>query len=751
MASVDLETLRDLFKKASDRSTPGTVYQPGQQSSDADRPARTNIPLALGLRDSHASRLMHPLPTPPSSRNHSWNEDSQNLVAYRDAKVANALEQPPPYIASPQTIADDYERHWNPTDSLRLGIPPVQYINESPFMESVEDLEMPETTKATCPDCGADFASTTARNGHLLLQKCRKKRAKPIAEIEIRGQPIDSEPSNATIKQTRYSLRSTAPPLLVLSPDSTSTGGLTVEQTPRGRVALVPVGKCGLVPEEMPYDRSDMSDGESFETSSGSEGPNSPPCLAASRRDALIDRTISWMITWIDLRLSVLAFQTHGTCEESPRRFCLPQTQTCGTTDGPNQKRRKGCYKGRRGPDDEDSDGEERVPPPSQGYDAVDNEIVEFACPFLKHNPRKYGQIRSCSASGWKAIFRLKEHLYRCHRLPSFQCIRCRMIFKSSEKLLQHSQADIACNVVRDDSTQEGISNEQLMKLKSRKRSREASSEHDRWIHVYKILFPDDYLIPSPYFQRGNSGKGQESLLTALREHVSRELPRLIRPRLEESVDATIREALGPDMLEGLVRDIFSQVLSTFPQQKLETPAAMFGENRKGEASQPTEMFPQLALPGSNSLAFHNVSTFDIESNASVAWVSSHHAGTERVEICQQEGQRIDNESLKWQVGCEGPTGVEPGPSDFLPAERLTHLPPAPGDNVVEASSLSDLFNFDDFRDEYAAWLGQAEEGSSHADSGYFSSLQSLESIDHMAGKGKGKEVVREPGEHDII
>lgn len=52
----------------------------------------------------------------------------------------------------------------------------------------------------------------------------------------------------------------------------------------------------------------------------------------------------------------------------------------------------------------------------------------------------------------------IREHLYRCHLLPLFQCIRCRMNFKSSEHLLQHSQADIACNVVRDDPGQEGIS-----------------------------------------------------------------------------------------------------------------------------------------------------------------------------------------------------------------------------------------------------------------------------------------------------
>lgn len=104
---------------------------------------------ALGLRDSQAAR---PLPTPPSTRNHSWSEDSQNSVAYGDAKVAHVLEKPPPYVVSPQTTVDDYERHNNPTDSLRLGIPPVQYIHESTFMESPEDLEIPEADQPPWAD-----------------------------------------------------------------------------------------------------------------------------------------------------------------------------------------------------------------------------------------------------------------------------------------------------------------------------------------------------------------------------------------------------------------------------------------------------------------------------------------------------------------------------------------------------------------------------------------------------------------------
>lgn len=32
-----------------------------------------------------------------------------------------------------------------------------------------------QAAKATCPNCGAEFTRTTARNGHLLHDKCKKK------------------------------------------------------------------------------------------------------------------------------------------------------------------------------------------------------------------------------------------------------------------------------------------------------------------------------------------------------------------------------------------------------------------------------------------------------------------------------------------------------------------------------------------------------------------------------------------------
>lgn len=248
---------------------------------------------------------------------------------------------------------------------------------------------------------------------------------------------------------------------------------------------------------------------------------------------------------------------------------------------------------------------------------------------------------------------------------------------------------------------------------------------------------------PHVDFQRGQSGEGQESFLTALRQHVGRELPRLIRPRLEESVDATIRDALGPDMLEGLVRDILGQVLETFSWHTPEATSSELNEKQKKIAYRAAESFPGLAQRGSDDLALHNVPTVGAEQNASEPWVFSNQEEMGQPESSQQASQRIDREAMQGQLGCGNLTGMELWPSSFPLADGFPYLLPITTENTGGGSALSDFFNFEDFQDECAAWLGQSEESSSHADSGY-SSLQFVDKMEDPVEKGKGKEVVRE-------
>lgn len=116
------------------------VYLPGDTTTSPAQ-LHTGEHNSIHVPELGGSSAIRPLPTPPDSRNHSWSEDSQNMVAYGDAKIANVPEQLPPYVVSPQTTFDDCERHHNTTDTVRLGIPPVKYIQENRFMESPEALE----------------------------------------------------------------------------------------------------------------------------------------------------------------------------------------------------------------------------------------------------------------------------------------------------------------------------------------------------------------------------------------------------------------------------------------------------------------------------------------------------------------------------------------------------------------------------------------------------------------------------------
>lgn len=107
------------------------------------------IHMPLEMEDSSAVGL---LPTPPSSRDHSRSDMSQNSVAYGDMRAARGPEQPPPYIVSPQTTVDGYQQLDVHTNNLRLDTTPFPYLQESLLMESPEDLDIPDLDRAPWAD-----------------------------------------------------------------------------------------------------------------------------------------------------------------------------------------------------------------------------------------------------------------------------------------------------------------------------------------------------------------------------------------------------------------------------------------------------------------------------------------------------------------------------------------------------------------------------------------------------------------------
>lgn len=101
-----------------------------------------------------------------------------------------------------------------------------------------------------------------------------------------------------------------------------------------------------------------------------------------------------------------------NTIEESRFPTGEGTTYDSKTTGPQSRKRRRNQGSGsERGADDGDGD---QSKPPSSKRPSPDNQPeydVRFACPFRKHNPRKYSIFsphRSCTVSGWKTISRVK-------------------------------------------------------------------------------------------------------------------------------------------------------------------------------------------------------------------------------------------------------------------------------------------------------------------------------------------------------
>ncbi|KAM0556473.1 hypothetical protein ACHAO7_002599 [Fusarium culmorum] len=129
-----------------------------------------------------------------------------------------------------------------------------------------------------------------------------------------------------------------------------------------------------------------------------------------------------------------------------------------------------------------------------------------FACPFYKHDPVKYKNSRSCVGPGWKSVHRVKEHIFRSHKLPEHQCPRCFKSFETDRALSEHSRSHVQCQLLSG-FAQEGINASQEKLLHVRAKKNNAAShvekvEEDRWSEMYKIIFPDEEQPSSPYYNR---------------------------------------------------------------------------------------------------------------------------------------------------------------------------------------------------------------------------------------------------------
>ncbi|KAI1374864.1 hypothetical protein F4677DRAFT_447131 [Hypoxylon crocopeplum] len=181
----------------------------------------------------------------------------------------------------------------------------------------------------------------------------------------------------------------------------------------------------------------------------------------------------------------------------------------------------------------------------------------KFACPFYKHDPKAHSKHRSCTGPGWTSLHRLKEHLYRVHRLPKHNCPRCNDPFEDARDLAEHLRADVLCEKLEVVLVQQGIDETTEAELKVRKKNCPGMTDEQRWRDIYIILFPtaNPKAIPSPYYDANDSlgltERAEE--WRRVKKRIQKELPKVVQKKVEKSF-----EKVGAEVLTGLpdiVRD----------------------------------------------------------------------------------------------------------------------------------------------------------------------------------------------------
>ncbi|KAF9878688.1 hypothetical protein CkaCkLH20_03588 [Colletotrichum karsti] len=132
----------------------------------------------------------------------------------------------------------------------------------------------------------------------------------------------------------------------------------------------------------------------------------------------------------------------------------------------------------------------------SNPMDSCEQEsTVLFACPYFKHNPKKYSakEWTSCNGSGFK-IPRLKEHIRRKHLKKAYRCSRCRQWYDTMADLTEHQKSSIPC-LVSHDKSDDRIDEAQWSSLQDRKRGKLFVS---KWEDMFQVIFPS-VDVPSPY------------------------------------------------------------------------------------------------------------------------------------------------------------------------------------------------------------------------------------------------------------
>ncbi|KAF2106959.1 hypothetical protein BDV96DRAFT_311431 [Lophiotrema nucula] len=295
------------------------------------------------------------------------------------------------------------------------------------------------------------------------------------------------------------------------------------------------------------------------------------------RRDEVVNRVMSYFLSLLHAKIV-----THGCGSEATTGSPVGRTHSSNsnaTASNFDKLKKTSLGKHPSHNDDDEFSDEDAHSKRQRVYDhPLEGEPNKrkFACPYFQRNSERYVMRRSCVGPGWDEVRRVKEHLYRNHRLPVF-CPRCYETFSVDALLHVYQRADEPC-AKRPEEAIEGFDSVQERSLKSRKKPKSELTEEDKWKDMYRILFPDDddSLMPSPYlasnweqiYQKGRVSGSNE--IARYEQFLRRELPTAVRRELEVAVDeeyTPMEERLKSRLIE-IVRDVQLQLFRSYTRSR---------------------------------------------------------------------------------------------------------------------------------------------------------------------------------------
>ncbi|KAI1214277.1 uncharacterized protein F4807DRAFT_455919 [Annulohypoxylon truncatum] len=308
-----------------------------------------------------------------------------------------------------------------------------------------------------------------------------------------------------------------------------------------------------------------------------------PDQYVAIKKQEAIALVMAKFNQWFDKRLEIISCMS-----QLPTLFCqlllkdaYEASEASGTpsgcsggvgsgnnNSGQGQSGRSTRSKRRLGGDDQDgsSAGGDEGDPDRGGSKRAKKEVEaekKFACPYYKHDPRAHNKHRSCAGPGWTSLHRLKEHLYRAHRLPKHTCPRCNEPFEDAKDLGDHLRAEELCKKLDVVPALQGIDEATETKLKVRKKNCPGMTDEQRWGDIYMILFPkaNPNAMPTPYYDSTDALRFSKSVeeWKKTKKRMQKDLPKIVQKKVERSFDKVQVDVLNglPDIIRDCLFEFF--------------------------------------------------------------------------------------------------------------------------------------------------------------------------------------------------